>query len=162
MSRKARRAQERGAAADAGFVARLFLAPWNPALPVLTAALVGLRHTLAGTRFTLRLPRADDATKTAAATVAQLDDYLLPRLRRLDARVPPAPDLEGGAGVDLGPDPAGFDRALGVACGNIEHRDPRSRRRDLGAPRHDFADEIVEQAQFERERAFPGAGDPGF
>ena len=54
-------------------------------LPNLTAALVGLRHTLAGTRFTLRMPGADEATRTAAATIAQLDDYLLPRLRRLDA-----------------------------------------------------------------------------
>jgi hypothetical protein len=54
-------------------------------LTQLTAALVGLRHTLATTRFTLRLPEAKVATATATATIAQLDDYLLPRLRRLDA-----------------------------------------------------------------------------
>jgi hypothetical protein len=54
-------------------------------LPGLTAALVGLRHTLASTRFTLRLSGAETAAATAKATIAQLDDYLLPRLRRLDA-----------------------------------------------------------------------------
>ncbi|GIJ66151.1 GTPase domain-containing protein [Virgisporangium ochraceum] len=51
----------------------------------LTASLVGLRHTLATSRYTLNLPGAEEAEATRAATVGQLDDYLLPRMRRLDA-----------------------------------------------------------------------------
>jgi hypothetical protein len=51
----------------------------------LATALAGLRATVAGARFPLRLPDADEARRSAQATVAQLDDYLLPRLARLDA-----------------------------------------------------------------------------
>ena len=51
----------------------------------LETALTGLRVTVAGARFPLRLPDADQARRAAQATVAQLDDYLLPRLARLDA-----------------------------------------------------------------------------
>lgn len=57
----------------------------NPEVGKLAAALIGLRHTLATTRYTLDLPGADEAEASRAATVAQLDDYLLPRIRRLDA-----------------------------------------------------------------------------
>jgi hypothetical protein len=51
----------------------------------LIRALTGLRDTVAGTRYVLRLPDADRAAAAAAGVVRQLDDYLLPRLRRLDA-----------------------------------------------------------------------------
>jgi hypothetical protein len=54
-------------------------------VPVLTHALGRLRDTLISTRFTLRTPTAERATTDAAAALAQLDDYLLPRLSRLDA-----------------------------------------------------------------------------
>ncbi|WP_204003060.1 GTPase domain-containing protein [Virgisporangium aurantiacum] len=57
----------------------------NPEVGKLAAALIGLRHTLATTRYTLKLPGAEEAEASRAATVAQLDDYLLPRIRRLDA-----------------------------------------------------------------------------
>ncbi|MFD0583483.1 GTPase family protein [Dactylosporangium darangshiense] len=51
----------------------------------LVGALVGLRDTVKGTRFALPLPSAERADTVAGAMVAQLDDYLLPRLERLDA-----------------------------------------------------------------------------
>jgi hypothetical protein len=51
----------------------------------LIRALTEVRDAVAGTRYVLRLPDADRANAAAAATVRQLDDYLLPRLRQLDA-----------------------------------------------------------------------------
>ena len=51
----------------------------------LVAALTDLRATLAGVRLPLALPDADSARHAAKDAVAQLDDYLLPRLGRLDA-----------------------------------------------------------------------------
>jgi len=54
-------------------------------LSTLSAALTGLRSTIANVRFPLRLPRSDEARRSADGIVAQLDDYLLPRLTRLDA-----------------------------------------------------------------------------
>lgn len=51
----------------------------------LVEALTALRDEVAGARFPLALPTADDARRRAAGMVEQLDDYLLPRLRRLDA-----------------------------------------------------------------------------
>jgi hypothetical protein len=51
----------------------------------LVGALEILRDTLAGVRFPLRLPDAEAAAALASATLGQLDDYLLPRLGRLDA-----------------------------------------------------------------------------
>jgi hypothetical protein len=51
----------------------------------LSAALTALRDAVAGVRFPLELPDAADARRTAHGTVDQLDDYLLPRLARLDA-----------------------------------------------------------------------------
>lgn len=47
--------------------------------------LVELRDTVRATRFALPLPSAERAGTVAKAMVAQLDDYLLPRLERLDA-----------------------------------------------------------------------------
>jgi len=51
----------------------------------LSGSLTELRDTIRGTRFALDLPTAGDAEAAASAIVAQLDDYLLPRLQRLDA-----------------------------------------------------------------------------
>ena len=56
-------------------------APANP----LTDALVALREAAACTRFDLEIPGAESARGTSAELVHQLDDYVLPRLRRLDA-----------------------------------------------------------------------------
>jgi hypothetical protein len=51
----------------------------------LIGALTALRDTLAGVRYPLALPEAGEATRVAAAIGSQLNDYLLPRLGRLDA-----------------------------------------------------------------------------
>ncbi len=48
-------------------------------------ALRRLRDELAGLRLGLAVPGAAEATRTARAVVAQVDDYLLPRLEQLDA-----------------------------------------------------------------------------
>lgn len=48
-------------------------------------ALTRLRAAIAGTAYPLILASADEARRVGAALVAQLDDYLLPRLARLDA-----------------------------------------------------------------------------
>ncbi len=49
------------------------------------AALVQLRAVVAAARFPLELPSAGPARDGAKTLIAQLDDYLIPRLRRLDA-----------------------------------------------------------------------------
>ena len=51
----------------------------------LNDALLRLRSVIESSTFPLRLPSAEQATVAAEAVRAQLDDYLLPRLRRLDA-----------------------------------------------------------------------------
>jgi hypothetical protein len=51
----------------------------------LVAALTDLRDTIAAVRYPLALPEAEQTTRAAAAIRDQLDDYLLPRLGRLDA-----------------------------------------------------------------------------
>lgn len=51
----------------------------------LTEALHVLRAEVMGSAYPLPLPSADGARAAAAATLAQLDDYLLPRLSRPDA-----------------------------------------------------------------------------
>ncbi|NJC68880.1 GTPase domain-containing protein [Planosporangium thailandense] len=51
----------------------------------MVAGLTALRETIAGVRYPLALPDAEEATGAAAAIRNQLDDYLLPRLSRLDA-----------------------------------------------------------------------------
>lgn len=48
-------------------------------------ALTGLRDALAGVRLPLALPGSEAATARAREAVAQLDDYVLPRLGRLEA-----------------------------------------------------------------------------
>jgi hypothetical protein len=48
-------------------------------------ALNDLRTVVAGARFPLAVPSATQATDTAERAVKQLDDYVLPRLGRLDA-----------------------------------------------------------------------------
>jgi hypothetical protein len=44
-----------------------------------------LRAAIGGTSYPLVMPSADDARRVGKALVSQLDDYLLPRLARLDA-----------------------------------------------------------------------------
>jgi hypothetical protein len=56
-----------------------------PAVGALAAALSRLRAAIGGVTYPLVMPSADDARRVGAALVAQLDDYLLPRLARLDA-----------------------------------------------------------------------------
>ncbi|MEV0425020.1 ABC transporter [Micromonospora sp. NPDC049836] len=51
----------------------------------LPATLTGLRAAIVAARFPLALPSAEPARRTTAALTDQLDDYLLPRLARLDA-----------------------------------------------------------------------------
>lgn len=53
--------------------------------PGLPAALTRLRSAIADTAYPLVLPSADEARAVGAGLIAQLDDYLLPRLTRLDA-----------------------------------------------------------------------------
>ena len=57
----------------------------EPAKPGLPGALTRLRGAIGGTAYPLAMPSADEARRVATALVSQLDDYLLPRLRRLDA-----------------------------------------------------------------------------
>nr|WP_232075853.1 ABC transporter [Phytohabitans suffuscus] len=49
------------------------------------SALRRLRSAIVGSAYPLVLPSAEDARRVSAALIAQLDDYLLPRLSRLDA-----------------------------------------------------------------------------
>jgi hypothetical protein len=51
----------------------------------LEGALVALREAASATRFALEIPGAEQARASRAELVHQLDDYVLPRLRRLDA-----------------------------------------------------------------------------
>src|SRR4051794_15283711 len=51
----------------------------------LAQALVALRETVAATRFDLDIPGSEGARESGAELVRQLDDYVLPRLRHLDA-----------------------------------------------------------------------------
>ncbi|GHJ48799.1 ABC transporter [Catellatospora sp. TT07R-123] len=57
----------------------------NEAGAGLAASLVRLRDELAAAAYPLPLPDAATDTALARATVGQLDDYLIPRLARLDA-----------------------------------------------------------------------------
>ncbi|WP_407651629.1 ABC transporter [Actinoplanes sandaracinus] len=56
-----------------------------PAVRRLTTALTRLRAALGAVSYPLVLPSADEARRVGSALTAQLDDYLLPRLARLDA-----------------------------------------------------------------------------
>lgn len=53
--------------------------------PPLVVALAELRDRIAALRLPLAIPGAADARREAAAITGQIDDYLLPRLRQLDA-----------------------------------------------------------------------------
>ncbi|RKR89136.1 dynamin family protein [Micromonospora pisi] len=53
--------------------------------PDLRSTLLDLRSAISDTAYPLVLPSAEEARRTGAAVTAQLDDYLLPRLARLDA-----------------------------------------------------------------------------
>ncbi|WP_438874583.1 ABC transporter [Symbioplanes lichenis] len=55
------------------------------ALGKLATALSRLRATIGGTAYPLELASAEEAGRIGTALVAQLDDYLMPRLARLDA-----------------------------------------------------------------------------
>src|SRR4051795_8007920 len=57
----------------------------QPEAPRLPDALQVLRERLAAAPLRLDTPRRDAAAREARAVVAQVDDYLLPRLRDLDA-----------------------------------------------------------------------------
>ncbi|MCU1673194.1 MAG: putative transporter [Frankiales bacterium] len=59
--------------------------PPSPASTRLPDALQALRHRVAAVDLGLGTPGRDAARKTARAVVDQVDDYLLPRLRDLDA-----------------------------------------------------------------------------
>jgi len=56
-----------------------------PAVGRLATALSRLRAAIGGATYPLVMPSADEARRIGAALVSQLDDYLLPRLARLDA-----------------------------------------------------------------------------
>jgi hypothetical protein len=56
-----------------------------PAVGALAEALSTLRAAIGGAAYPLVMPSADEARRVGAALVSQLDDYLLPRLARLDA-----------------------------------------------------------------------------
>ncbi len=77
---------EREGPAEVAAAPRL-MPPPVPAGPAreLAAALTRLRTAIGGAAYPLVMPSADAARKVGAALVAQLDDYLLPRLARLDA-----------------------------------------------------------------------------
>jgi energy-coupling factor transporter ATP-binding protein EcfA2 len=59
----------------------------EPPKPVgeLATALSRLRAAIGGAAYPLVMPSADEAKRVGASLVSQLDDYLLPRLARLDA-----------------------------------------------------------------------------
>ncbi|MEV0896997.1 ABC transporter [Actinoplanes sp. NPDC049802] len=56
-----------------------------PAVGRLATALTRLRAALGSVSYPLALPSADEARRVGSALIDQLDDYLLPRLARLDA-----------------------------------------------------------------------------
>ncbi|MFL6127719.1 MAG: ABC transporter [Mycobacteriales bacterium] len=57
----------------------------SESLSELPAALTALRDRVAGVRLGLRLAGVDEASRTRDELVRQVEDYLLPRLRQLDA-----------------------------------------------------------------------------
>ncbi len=56
-----------------------------PAVGALATALSRLRAAIGGASYPLVMPSASEARRVGRALVSQLDDYLLPRLARLDA-----------------------------------------------------------------------------
>lgn len=57
----------------------------SEAIAPLAGALTTMRTAVAGARFPLAVPSAADAARSADRITKQLDDYLLPRVQRLDA-----------------------------------------------------------------------------
>jgi len=57
----------------------------TPEAPALADALIRLRRELAGLELGLELPGADEGRHLRDELVGQVDDYLLPRLRQMDA-----------------------------------------------------------------------------
>ena len=105
---------------------------------VLTDALAALRETAAITRFDLDIPGAEGARESAAELVRQLDDYVLPRLRRLDA--PLLAVVGGSTGAGKSTLVNSLVRASGHPVGGAATHDalPRAglppRRRGAGSP----------------------------
>jgi len=71
--------------ADLGEADALAAAEPPPGIKKLAEALGNLRSAIGGTAYPLVMPSAEEAQRVGAALVTQLDDYLLPRLARLDA-----------------------------------------------------------------------------
>ncbi|MBT8226919.1 MAG: ABC transporter [Dactylosporangium sp.] len=71
-------------AATGQATAQPVLAVRHSDLQRLVTALTDLMESIAGTRYPLALPSAPDAMSAGNATVAELNDYLLPRVLRLD------------------------------------------------------------------------------
>ncbi|MEV6342154.1 GTPase [Actinoplanes sp. NPDC051851] len=63
------------------------LVPYRAPVPPdrLSSALTRLRTALGAVSYPLQVPSADEARRVAGALQSQLDDYLVPRLSRLDA-----------------------------------------------------------------------------
>jgi hypothetical protein len=76
--------QQPGPTDDVATPPRGLPSPESPAR-ALVDALVALREAAAVARFQLDIPGAQGARESGAELVRQLDDYVLPRLRRLDA-----------------------------------------------------------------------------
>jgi hypothetical protein len=76
--------QESGSGEPVGDAPTVVTPPSAPARD-LVVALDRLRAAIGGTAYPLVMPSADEARRMGAALVAQLDDYVLPRLARLDA-----------------------------------------------------------------------------
>ncbi len=71
--------------AEADAIAQPLPAEAPPALGELAEALSRLKAAIGGTAYPLVMPSAQEAERVGASLVTQLDDYLLPRLARLDA-----------------------------------------------------------------------------
>ncbi len=82
--------------------------------------------------------------------------------RRLDGRMTPAADLEGGALVDCRPHPQRLGRELGQRRREVECGERRRGGGDLGAAGHHLTDEILVEPQFQRQSPLGGTGDLGF
>src|SRR6516162_7435471 len=74
----------------------------------------------------------------------------------------PARDFEGVALLDGGPHPSRLGGELGQCRGQVERREGRRCGCDLGAARHDLADEILPEAQLECQGALCPTGDFAF
>ena len=92
-----------------------------PAAPTsggaLADALAALREAAAAARFQLDIPGAAGARESGAELVRQLDDYVLPRLRRLDAPLLTVVGGSTGAGKSTaGEQPGPGNRSARPVC----------------------------------------------